>query len=180
MNDFLQGIVMLFGIVAVIVAVLAEQRRLHARPSQTCRTSAPKRSPIARRVREHVRPRSVQPARRGGADAASARGACRKWCRSSTPSKAAPPLSRAPSSPRCSPSSSPAAATSWAASDACTRGQIEMRAARHARVRLHHPHHAVHPARFAHRPRHRARAFRLDVDACARWCSPRRARSRST
>ena len=49
-------------------------------------------------------------------------------------------------------------------------GQIEMSAAGTPHLRLHHPHYAFHPARFARRSRNRARAFGLDVDlelACA-------------
>ena len=121
MNDFIQGIVMLLGIIAVIVAVILNNGGFCARPSSRCRRSPPRARPcqgafvsffgpdlfnLLGVVRPHV----------AGHLGSAADGA--EVLRHPRPAR---PSSRAPSSPPCSPSWWPAAATSSAASAASTR-----------------------------------------------------------
>ena len=103
-NDFIQGIIMLFGICAVILAVLNSQGGFLAALACSPPSSAPTRricwawccSPLW------------------------APGACLRWCRSSMPSKVRSPSTRALSSPPCSPWWWPGDATSSGASAACS------------------------------------------------------------
>ena len=122
MNDFIQGIVMLAGIVAVIVAVLANNggfteaiTSLSLIPAEGSEMAGPFVSFFGRTC-----PTSLA----SSSSPAWAPGVCRRWCRSSTPSRAARPSSRAPSSPRCSPWWWREAATFWAGSGVCMAGRL--------------------------------------------------------
>ena len=115
-NDFIQGIIMIVGIVRRHRRRPQQPGRLYGRPGGTGPGERPRRLRHPRRLRLLLRPRPPEPAGRGAAHLAWAPGACPRWSRSSTPSGTRRPSRRAPSFPPSSPCSWPAAATSWAAS----------------------------------------------------------------
>lgn len=114
-NDFIQGIIMIVGIIAVVGAVLKSQGGFLAALDGLARVSDPAVSDT---------PASSPPS--SASDPVGLLGVVLltslgtwglpRWCRSSTPSAARRPSTRVPSSPRSLPPSWPAGAISWAAS----------------------------------------------------------------
>ncbi len=102
MNDFIQGIVMLLGIVAVIVAVAGEQRRLQPRPSPTLSLIPAEGSEMAGPFVSFFGPNLPDLI---GVIVLTSLGTwgLPQMVQKFYASKAVPPSSRAPSSPRCSP-----------------------------------------------------------------------------
>ena len=118
-NDFIQGLIMLGGIVVVVLAVLNENGGFMAAMDALARVEDASVTPRPARS-----PPSSAPSRWSFSAWSSsprwAPGGFRRWCRNSTPSARKRPSTRARSSPRCLPWSWRAAATSSAASAGST------------------------------------------------------------
>ena len=116
-NDFIQGIIMIFGIIAVIIAVLSGQGGFMQALSNLA--DVPGAAGDANGVFSSFF--GPAPLDLLGVVLLTSLGTwgCPRWCRSFTPSKAKRQFSPVRSSPPCSRSSSRAAAIFWAGSAAC-------------------------------------------------------------